>query len=461
MTVRSFPHLGADPTPGDVHGTGSLAGSLRDLAGGLGDTAGRLRRIEAGEWRGQAAQAFVDQTHQDLLPLVERARDAFDTGRDALLRWQTQLAAFQAEADHLEREAATAAAGVSAAQAARNQPRVTAPEDTARVVGELADAVDSAQAGLTAVRKRSLDLHQRYLDAADEVGVALEKAADQALQHHLWQQIADTVTDGWEKTWDWVKDHADDFAAVGDALSTLSSVFATLAILTAAIEPVGAVFAAGALLTSAGALAAHGIAELAGADVSLTTIGLDALGLLPGIKGVVGGVKAVGAGTEGLVKAAAASTRLSGAVTVDKAAAKVPWAAKVFTTELAEKAPGVLQKPLGTIQEVVGGKVAAVTVRPGGLADRAKSVVANTQVGFGSGQIVGTKGINVVAGLIGKKVPAVAGLVIEDTASATANLVDAHVKMATTVAGKAWAAANPREPHPSDPFVAAVQGASR
>lgn len=254
-----------------------------------------------------------------------------------------------------------------------------------------------------------------------------------------------------------MQEHADDFAAVGDALSTLSSVFATLAILTAAIEPVGAVFAAGALLTTAGALAAHGIARLGGADVGLTTIGLDALGLLPGVKGVLGGVKAVGAGTEGLVRAAAASTRLSGAVTVDQAAAKVPWAAKVFTPQVLEKAPGLLKKPLGTIQGVVGEEVVAVTVKPAGLLDRAKSVVASTQVGFGSGQIVGTKGINVVAGAIGRKVPAAAKLVIEDTAT----LVDAHVKMATTVAGKAWAAANPRDPHPSDPFVAAVQGASR
>lgn len=459
MTVRSFPHLGADPTPGDVHGTGSLAGSLRDLAGGLGDTAGRLRRIEAGEWRGQAAQAFVDQTHQDLLPLVERARDAFDTGRDALLRWQTQLAAFQAEAERLEREAATAAAGVSAAQAARNQPRVTAPEDTARVVGELADAVDSAQAGLTAVRKRSLDLHQRYLDAADEVGAALEKAADQALQHHLWQQIGDTVADGWEKTWDWVQEHADDFAAVGDALSTLSSVFATLAILTSWLEPAGAVFAAGALLTSAGALAAHGIAKAAGADVGVVTLAGDALGLIP-LGAAFTGVKAAGEGAEAIAKGAASTYRLTGEA-VQGTAAKVPWAAKAFDITKASKLPGKAGTFLTGVEKSVKTQVPTWTVKPGSLAERARTAVAGAEIKFGSGQLVGTKAVNAAAGVIGTKVPAAAKLVIADTSSVAARVVDAHVKMATTVAGKAWAAANPREPHPSDPFVAAVQGASR
>ncbi|MBY8882764.1 hypothetical protein K7862_34780, partial [Streptomyces sp. PLK6-54] len=62
-----------------------------------------------------------------------------------------------------------------------------------------------------------------------------------------------------------------------------TGILGVLAILTAPFEPLGAIFAGAALVTGALALSAHVLAKLAGADVSWMQLGLDALGVLPGI----------------------------------------------------------------------------------------------------------------------------------------------------------------------------------
>jgi len=459
VTVRTFPHIGADPTPGDVDGTRVLSGTLADLAHGLGDTADRLRRIDAGEWRGRAARAFVDQTHEDLLPLVERAQASFDEGRTALVRWAEELAGFQAEAQALEQEAATAAAALTAATTDRDAPRIVDPETAGDVRARLEGAVEGAQADLAGVRSRATALHERYLSAADVVAEAVERAADRALEQSLWQRVADTVADGWEKTWDWVKEHADDFAAVGDALSTISGVLTALAIITAGIPPVGAIFGAAALVTAGGALAAHGIAKAAGADVSWTTIGLDALGILPGFKAAtafVKGAKVTGEAAEAGAKALGSAWKMAGTVQ-DTSGAAVPVVASVFTkVGISTNSPGLLGKAATAVSK----ETPSFTVKPGSFMDRTKSAAAALDQNLLAGQTVGTKGWNAAAELVGKKVPAAANLVI-DTTSQAAKVIDHHVKLTTLVVGKAVAAADPREPRPSDPFVAGLAAAAR
>ena len=55
-----------------------------------------------------------------------------------------------------------------------------------------------------------------------------------------------------------------------------------IAIITAPFEPIGAIFATAAVVTSGLALVSHLVAKAAGANVSWKSIGFDAPGSIPG-----------------------------------------------------------------------------------------------------------------------------------------------------------------------------------
>ncbi|HEY0806631.1 MAG TPA: hypothetical protein VGD84_16275, partial [Pseudonocardiaceae bacterium] len=98
------------------------------------------------------------------------------------------------------------------------------------------------------------------------------------------------------KTWNFVKQHANVIAKIGDALSAVGTVLSVAAAATAAIPIVGEVVEGVSIGVNGSALAAHALAKAAGAKVSNTTLAMDALGMVPGgsmLKGVTGAAKVV------------------------------------------------------------------------------------------------------------------------------------------------------------------------
>ncbi|OON81366.1 putative T7SS-secreted protein [Streptomyces tsukubensis] len=292
MTKRpAFPHIGWDPTPGDVEDTRELAKTLGGLAHDLGTTLRELERIESGGWQGKTAVAFSDHISEDVTPLIRDSHDSFDKASRALHRWAGELKDFQDEANRLETAAGKALDAKGKAK--------SGTDDMAKASGDVTTAESDVD-----------DLEGRYRRAAAHIAKDLDKAGNIAPNEPgFWDKLGHGIEDAWKDAGKWLKDHADLIKLIGDLLGDLGGILAMIAIITAPFEPIGAIFATAAVVTSGLALVSHLVAKAAGADVSLVTIGLDALGSIPGIGAFSKGVKVADEAT-----AATRAAKLGGTV---------------------------------------------------------------------------------------------------------------------------------------------------
>lgn len=343
----TFPHIGWDPTPGDVTDTRELAKKLGGLATELGNAVRDLERIECGAWKGKTALAFTEYIGQDVTPLVRKSHESFDKASRALHRWAGELQDFQDEADRLEKSAGRKLE-------AREEAKPNS-EEAAKASGD----VDG-------VTQQVHDLEDRYSRAAGAISKELDKAGDIAPDEPgFWDKLTKGVAEAWDATGQWIKDHADMIKEIGDVLSLISSALGVLAIITAPFEPIGAIFAAAAMVTSGAALLTHLAAKAAGADVTWVEIGFDAFGVLPGVKGLTGGAA--------LAKGTSAATR----------AAKLGSGYRAVTS-------------VGKSFKLFGPLKATPMVKLGEGGSRMKLAVESGLQNFRGGQLVGTKSINTI-----------------------------------------------------------------
>ncbi|MFG3100126.1 enoyl-CoA hydratase/isomerase family protein [Streptomyces sp. NPDC048182] len=377
-TRPAFPHIGWDPTPGDVQDTRELAKKLGSLASELGTAVTELERIECGAWKGKTAVAFSEYIGQDVAPLIRKSHDSFDKAARALHRWAGDLEGFQEEANRLEK---TAGEKLDAREEAKGKAGSKGSKDLA----ETSSAVDG-------VIQKVHDLEERYREAARKVSKELDKAADIAPDEPgFWDKLGKGIADAWDATGDWLKEHADLIKAIGDVLSDVTAVLGMLAIATLPFPPLAAIFGTAALIGSGLALAAHGIAKGAGADVGWMTLGTDALGLVPGIGMFGKGVKVTGETAEAASRAATAKAGLLG---------------KGFqATELGSSR--VLLSFGKTSRGLTGGLGKAGLVKIGGISEHTYEVTHSSSglmsrmgglvsAGYHDGQWLGTKGINLL-----------------------------------------------------------------
>ncbi len=173
MSGRGFPYLGRDPAPGDVELTRGVARQVGALGVELGGIVNEVSGEGGGEWRGQAAEAFRATLGDELLPLLRKACDSFDRAGRALGGWAGTLAAFQTEAQTLEREAATRQTTLDTARRAVRYPPSGADAAT---LARLDDTVAHAGSAVSQLEHRADELHDRYLRAACSVAVDLRRA---------------------------------------------------------------------------------------------------------------------------------------------------------------------------------------------------------------------------------------------------------------------------------------------
>ncbi|MFJ2636630.1 putative T7SS-secreted protein [Streptomyces sp. NPDC087422] len=388
-----FPLLGFDPTPGDVDRTRALARQLGDLHGELTATVTELDRLDCGYWKGEAATAFVSHIDSDVAPLIKKAHDSFGRASSALSRWADQLHGFQAEADALEKEAATKQGSLDHAKSAADPPHPPGDRPAFVTPAQLGkdakaqQAVTDATNALDGVRHRAEELHNRFTTAATSISHDLDKAGDIAPDKPgLFSRLAHGVEDAWNDTVQWVNDNADIIKLIGDLLSDLSGILGMLAILTLPFEPIGAIFAGLAVATSALALATHLIAKLAGADVSWLSIGFDALGSLPGLTAFTKGASTAVKG----VTAAERAVQLGRAYKVGSAITKgategINWVGKADEVV----SGGVKFKNIA-----LWGKKSVEGISATGMKGRLAMVAENN---IAKGQLIGTKGWNLIA----------------------------------------------------------------
>ncbi|MBZ6228597.1 enoyl-CoA hydratase/isomerase family protein [Streptomyces olivaceus] len=375
-TRPAFPNIGWDPTPGNVDDTRDLAKKLGSLASDLGTAMRELERIECGAWKGKTAIAFTEYIGEDVTPLIRKSFESFDKASRALHRWSNELEDFQGEANRLEKSAGKKLDERADAEA-------KADGKGSKELGEASSAVDG-------VVQKVHDLEERFKEAARLIGKELDKAGDLAPNEPgFWDKLGKGISDAWDATGDWLKEHADLIKAIGDVLSDITAVLGMLAIATLPFPPLAAIFGTAALIGSGLTLATHGVAMAAGADVSWATIGLDAVGLMPGIGMFGKGIKVAGKTVDAAEGAAKATTSLlgKGFKAKDIGSSRILMAFGKKSADLTEG----LGKP-GLV--MIGGRaqnVFEVSHAGSGLASRMGGLVS---AGYQEGQWLGTRGIN-------------------------------------------------------------------
>ncbi|MFF1515000.1 enoyl-CoA hydratase/isomerase family protein [Streptomyces sp. NPDC058305] len=358
-----------------------MAKKLGNLASELGTALKELEQIEAGAWKGKTAVAFSEYIGKDVTPLIRKSHDSFDKASHALHRWATELHDFQDEATRLEK-----AAGEKLE--AKEKAEQKADGKGSEELGKASGSVDE-------VTNKVHDLESRYSLAAGKISKELDKAGDIAPDEPgFWDRLTKGVGDAWDATGQWIKDHADTIKLIGDLLSDLTAVLGLLAIVTLPFPPLAAIFGTAALIGSGLALAAHGLAKAAGADVSWMQLGMDAVGLMPGIGMFSKGIKVTGVTSHAAELAAAT---------------KVGALGKGFqATEIGSSR--ILMAFGRSSQGLTGGLGKAGLVKIGGMSDHVYEVSHATSglmsrmgglaaAGYHEGQWMGSKGLNMVPGV--------------------------------------------------------------
>jgi hypothetical protein len=400
----AFPNIGWDPTPGDVDDTRDLAKKLGGLASDLSTTLRELERIEAGAWKGKTAVAFTEYVGKDVTPLIRKSHDSFDKASRALHRWANELLDFQDEANRLEKSAGEK---LEARETAQQKADAKGDGKGSEELGKASGAVDE-------ITGKVDDLEDRYKRAAGNISKELDKAGDIAPDEPgFWDKLTKGVSDAWDATGQWIKDHADMIKLIGDLLSDLTAVLGLLAIITLPFPPLAAIFGTAALIASGLALVAHGVAKAAGADVSWMQLGLDAVGLMPGIGMFSKGIKVVGE-TPALAKAAALGEGFQASSIGNSR----------ILMAFGEKAQG-LTGGLGKAGLVkIGGKstdVWKVEHATSGLMSRMGGLAS---AGYHEGQWVGSKGLNLIPGVTIN--PMGAGIAIDAGAKILPKITSIH-----------------------------------
>lgn len=174
--------VGATPReliPGDVEAILGLARRLRDIAFGCMEAADQLRGLKAGDWQGEAAEAFADALDQEP-DKYARAAEAFGDAAFAVERYAATLE----EAQHDARRAIAlfeeATARHAQAEAAAEVARGSAVETVPPVEAETIET--------DILRARALldDARERVRHGADIASRQLSDAAEAAPNKPGW-----------------------------------------------------------------------------------------------------------------------------------------------------------------------------------------------------------------------------------------------------------------------------------
>jgi hypothetical protein len=379
-----YPALGFDPAPGSVGTITTLADNLGTVAKELSEAYHELSTVgrSDGFWRGEAAEAF----HGKIGPLpdyLDKANRSLGDAAKVLHEWSSDLTSLQHKAVDFEAQAAKAIGEVDRANANPDlglAGRQFPDADSLRAAQSRLDAaqaqVTKADEELEAIREQAKRLMAQHFDLADQVAAALRRAKDEAPDEPgFFEWIAEGLGEVFQgvkdlaaKAWQFVQDHADLIAKIGDVLSAVGTVLSVATVACAAIPIVGEVVASAAIGVNGAALAAHGLAKAAGANVSWSTLAFDAVGLIPG-GGAAKGLGALKATTRLAnafgrgAKFAKGAEGLEAAAKGAEAAGKVlPRMAKANFEGMVNVYNKIVPKAAEVAVDSVGGAVAGIAV---------------------------------------------------------------------------------------------------
>lgn len=358
----SYPTLGFDPAPGTVANVESAANNLQRVAQRMGTAHDSLTKIgrDDGLWNGEAADAFRG-TVGDLPKYLDQAHRSLGDAAKSLTQWSHDLASLQQKAHNHEAEAATVQRRVRQAESnpdlhlANQQFPDQASLQHAQQRLDLAQSeLNTANDELKQIRDQAQRLLHQHDDLARQIQDVLSRATSEVpagpdllerLEHAL-NELGKEASDVAGKAWNWIQGHSDDINKVGDVLSTVGTVMSVVAVATSWIPGVDAVTAGAAIGINAAALGAHALAKAGGAKTSWGTIGMDAVGAIPGGKAVAAGKNAASQAATAAARDVAASKGTGTIAKVYNAGVKTLTGTGTVETKAGEKFSPISVKDL-------------------------------------------------------------------------------------------------------------------
>ncbi|MEV7188801.1 hypothetical protein [Kitasatospora sp. NPDC093102] len=291
MSDKTWPGLGFCPAPGDLPAIAKMYADVDAVARELEELRHALADLgsEGSAWQGEAARNFAGKLGE-LPKYLTQGHESMAACSRALKAWHAQLTGLLATGRTME------------AQAVELRSRLGDMNVQLGAMGKALDASAqstdaAAQAKAKADFEAGLQAREQLVNQLDELvangrkqladhknkAEAAARAIQEASRHHppdpsLLKRMLDNVEHAWQKSLDFLAEHADD----------LSKISAGLAIAALVIPGAGPILGAAAMLTSAAAMAGHGIAKSRGQDVSWLKIGMDGLGVIPGVGAIKG-----------------------------------------------------------------------------------------------------------------------------------------------------------------------------
>ncbi|RMI36847.1 putative T7SS-secreted protein [Streptomyces triticirhizae] len=329
--ASQYPALGFVPCPGHTDAIDSVASEVRSTTTALSDIVALLRGTGDGQWRGRSAEAFRERFDDDFKPKVEVIHESFLITARALEDWAAYVPGQQSAARALEERAQELKSQLDALPPPASfedlaQDLATEDEEAAEEAAANRRQVEQdrqrLQSSYDEVRRKAEALRDSFVEygesIADRIGRAMDLAPNEPgmfarignalVDAANW--VADRIGDIAAGLAEWIVENAQRIAAIGDVLAVASTYIGLLAFGFAVFVGGGALATAALAGVSAGfagaALVCHGAARLAGADVSLRSIGQDALGAIP-----VVGVFARAGGTIGRAAHAVSKSDIS------------------------------------------------------------------------------------------------------------------------------------------------------
>ncbi|ARF56857.1 putative T7SS-secreted protein [Streptomyces gilvosporeus] len=291
----NFPGLQFNPAPGVLPAVSDLVEDLNRAQKNITAASDTLHNVSDGGWTGSAADAFRAKT-QALPKLLHDAGESFKAAHDVLEMWKKQLEAMQSKAHSYETEAKTARKRAERAESNEDlqifRDGSVMSDAQAEVANERYKAalieLGSARDALAGIISSAQDIRSQHEELAGKVATVLKAAGEQAPEG---PGLFDDLKNGLEQlvkgqealfhaVSQWVKEHANAIAAIGDVFSTISTVTGVLGLaLDGAFPPAGAAMGVVSGATSGIALGLHTFARSNGAEVSDRTLTEDGLGL--------------------------------------------------------------------------------------------------------------------------------------------------------------------------------------
>ncbi|MFJ9847422.1 hypothetical protein ACIRYZ_44790 [Kitasatospora sp. NPDC101155] len=296
----AWPGLGFNPVPGDLHSIETLSKALSTTHQHLQGVADILNKLgqPGGTWTGDASKAFSDQLTK-LPDALKHASGSVDSARQQLDLWWKEVQSNQQQAANYESQAVTLKANLKADQAAHdaatgnadlklvNQtfPDAKSQQDAQNrynaaksALDDAAAKINSTQSELWRVQGQASTLYGQVLGYGTDRAAAIRKAADSEAPKK-------------PGLWDWIKNHGADFLTVAASVAGIVALFCpAVAILAIALSAAAFVSHVATYASQKGWKAFFPPSSKNMGN--WLTVGGDALGVIPGVGAIKGGVTA-------------------------------------------------------------------------------------------------------------------------------------------------------------------------